>query len=84
MSEVSKTTFPLPLLRPALDGLCRDLHNGKGFSVIRGLDPKRYTAEENALIFLGISSYFGEQRGRQVSRGNVFSKSLPHYVIELR
>jgi hypothetical protein len=74
MSEISKTTFPLPTLGSILDSMCEDVHNGKGFAVLRGLDPKKYCAESNALIFLGISSYFGQQRGRQLPEGPVFCK----------
>ncbi|KAK3680898.1 hypothetical protein B0T22DRAFT_388678 [Podospora appendiculata] len=70
-NEVSPITFPLPTLGPKLVGIAVDIHRGKGFAVIRGLDPEAYSAEDNALIFLGISSYIGAKRGRQDEDGNM-------------
>lgn len=69
-------TFPLPKLGPKLQQAAVDVHGGKGFVVIRGINPDGFTPEENALIFLGISSYIGDKRGRQDEEGNMLGKSL--------
>jgi hypothetical protein len=50
-----------------------DLYQGKGFFNIRGLDPRKYSAEDNVLVFLGISSYVAEQRAKQDSYGYMLS-----------
>ncbi|KAK3320449.1 hypothetical protein B0T19DRAFT_387052 [Cercophora scortea] len=70
-NEVSPINFPLPTLGPKLIGISLDIHRGKGFAVIRGLDPEAYSAEDNALIFLGISSYIAGKRGRQDEDGSM-------------
>jgi hypothetical protein len=67
--------FPLPMLEHLLADLSTDIHTGKGFCVLRGLDPSRYTAEDNILLFLGISSYIGARRGRQSCWGEMISKA---------
>lgn len=70
-SEVSPSTFPLPTLGRKLLRLASDLHCGKGFAAIRGLNPGNFSAEDNVIVFLGISSYIGAQRGRQDEEGNM-------------
>jgi hypothetical protein len=65
LSDVRKETFPLPTLGPILDELSNELHHGKGFFVIRGIDPQEFSREDNVILYLGISSYIGEKRGRQ-------------------
>ncbi|KAK3343499.1 hypothetical protein B0T25DRAFT_593168 [Lasiosphaeria hispida] len=70
-SEVSPNTFPLPTLGQKLLRLAADIHSGKGFAAIRGLQPDEFSPEDNVLIFLGISSYIGAKRGRQDEDGNM-------------
>lgn len=72
-SEVSATTFPLPNVGPKLLRLAEDVHRGKGFAIIRGLKPDGFSPEDNVLLFLGMSSYIGGQRGRQDEDGNMLS-----------
>jgi hypothetical protein len=74
-SDVNTTNFPLPKLGNHLDKLAVDLHNGKGFFIIRGLDPQDYSAGDNVLVLLGISSYIAPRRGRQDQIGNMLSKT---------
>ncbi|KAK4238377.1 hypothetical protein C8A03DRAFT_43887 [Achaetomium macrosporum] len=70
-SEVTPSTFPLPTLGPKLQRLAAVIHYGKGFAVVRGLEPDEFSPEDNVLVFLGISSYIGVQRGRQDEEGNM-------------
>jgi hypothetical protein len=53
---------------------CLELHRGRGFFLLRGLDPNDYSPEDNVILFLGISSYIAERRGKQDAQGNMFSK----------
>ena len=71
--EVNRTNFPLRNFGDRLKSLAVDVHLGKGFCVIRGIDPKAHSLEDNTIIFLGISSYIGERRGRQDRLGNMLS-----------
>ncbi|EFX00433.1 taurine catabolism dioxygenase family protein [Grosmannia clavigera kw1407] len=70
LSSVKRDTFPLPNLGPRLKKLCSGVYNKKGFCILRGLSPKSYSREDNVIIYLGISSYFGEQRARQYPDGS--------------
>jgi hypothetical protein len=72
--SVSQETFPLPKLRSKLEGIANELHNGIGFVVLRGLDPAKYTALDNVLLYLGVTSYIAEKRGCQDSSGNMISE----------
>ncbi|KAK2462467.1 hypothetical protein APHAL10511_005437 [Amanita phalloides] len=67
---VSPSTFPLPQLGPVLRGLSYELHNGRGFFVIRAIPVDNYSREENALVYAGVSSYIGELRGVQDRKKN--------------
>lgn len=68
---VSPTNFPLPTLGPHLRILRQDIYNGKGFCVIRGLCPQRYSVEDLTILYLGLQSYIANQRGRQDEKGNM-------------
>ncbi|PKX92401.1 TauD/TfdA family dioxygenase [Aspergillus novofumigatus IBT 16806] len=57
--------IPLPTLHPILRELSHEIHNGRGFFVLRGLDVDRYSREDNILIYAGVSSHIGSLRGRQ-------------------
>jgi len=70
-SELMMSNFPLPGLRSILLHLAAELHDGKGFFVVRGLNSADYSPEDNVLIFLGISSYIAETRGKQDEAGNM-------------
>lgn len=54
--------------------LAYDIFEGPGFVTLRGLEPNMFSAEDNILIFLGTSSYVGEQRGVQDDSGNMLGK----------
>ncbi|KAI1131700.1 Clavaminate synthase-like protein [Nemania abortiva] len=71
--EVNRVNFPLPNLSKVLFSLASDLHFGLGFFALRGLDAARYSREDNVLIFLGVSSYVGEQHGKQDDSGHIFA-----------
>ncbi|RMJ01463.1 hypothetical protein CDV36_015793 [Fusarium kuroshium] len=75
---VSRDNFPLPTLGPRLDEIRRDVHDGKGFGVIRGLDPLKYSIEDLTVMYLGIQSYIANRHGRQDRKGNM----LVHIVAD--
>lgn len=68
---VNRENFPLPNLQGVLEGLSHELHAGKGFFVLRGIDLDNYSVEDGMTIYLGIQVYIGEQRARQDDRGNM-------------
>ena len=69
--DMSRQSFPLPVLGPLLRSLAWVVADGLGFFVLQGVDPDRYTAEENMVIYLGISAYISQQWGRQDEQGNM-------------
>jgi hypothetical protein len=74
---MAKDLFPLETLGLLLEEVSKDLHTGRGLTILRGLIPTKYTSWENVVIFAGISSYLGEQRGCQDRYGNMLSLSHP-------
>ncbi|KAK2595300.1 hypothetical protein QQS21_007015 [Conoideocrella luteorostrata] len=55
--------FPLsPLLSTKLRYLSQAVHNGRFFAVLRGLNPDKYTEEENVIIYGGLALYVGRDR----------------------
>ncbi|KAF4485695.1 hypothetical protein FAGAP_11453 [Fusarium agapanthi] len=75
---VSRDNFPLPTLGPKLDRIRQDVHQGKGFGVIRGLDPQKYSVEDLTVLYLGIQSHIANRHGRQDRKGNM----LVHIVAD--
>jgi hypothetical protein len=70
---VTRATFPLPALQARLAEASLDVHQGRGFAIVRGLDPRKYADEDNVTIFLAIASHIGEQRGLQDKKGSMLS-----------
>ncbi|KAF3920647.1 hypothetical protein ABW21_db0205870 [Orbilia brochopaga] len=68
-TDINKASFPLPRLGPRLDAACRSVHSGTGLGFVRGIPTQKYTDEQNVVVLLGVSSYFGETRGRQRNDG---------------
>ncbi|KAK8049733.1 hypothetical protein PG994_011463 [Apiospora phragmitis] len=75
---INVENFPLPTLAPKLAGLGQELHNGKGFSVIRGITPSDFSVEELTMVWLGIQAHIVDQRGRQDHKGNM----LVHIIAD--
>ncbi len=65
MGYIAQDTFPLPTLHPILRDISRELHDGHGFKVLRGLPVEKHTREENYIIYAGVSSHIAPIRGRQ-------------------
>lgn len=74
MSALAKENFSLPTLGPKLVEISKRLDNGVGFFVLRGFEPKKYSSEENVILYTGISCYVASQRGRQDENANMLRK----------
>jgi hypothetical protein len=59
LTTLTREHFVLPRLAPVLDTLRRELINGRGFVLMRGLPLERYTLAEAATIFWGIGTHLG-------------------------
>lgn len=69
-TKITSQNFPLPTLGPALRELSQDIHNGRGFAVLRGLNPAEFSPGDLTMIFMGVSAYIGDKLGRQDRAGN--------------
>ncbi|KAL4789768.1 hypothetical protein BDV19DRAFT_382873 [Aspergillus venezuelensis] len=65
LGQVSQETFPLPRLHETLRSISKEVHQGRGFKVIRGVPVDQHTREENIIIYAGITSHIAPVRGRQ-------------------
>ncbi|CAK3972351.1 Taurine hydroxylase SAT17 [Lecanosticta acicola] len=65
VSYIDQETFPLPNLHAALRGISHQVHNGRGFKVLRGLPVDKHNREENVMIYVGVSAHIASIRGRQ-------------------
>lgn len=65
LGYLDQETFPLPRLHSALREISNEIHNGRGFKVLRGLPVTKHNREENVIIYSGISSHIAPIRGRQ-------------------
>ncbi|OAD01551.1 hypothetical protein MUCCIDRAFT_153706 [Mucor lusitanicus CBS 277.49] len=64
-SEINKETFPLPTFGAKIKALTEEnVVEGRGFIVIRGLNPDKYTRAQNIIAYTGVSAYVGK-RGLQ-------------------
>ena len=80
VEEVNPRNFPLPSLALRLRSLVLELHNGRGFFVLRGLDLTKYLPEDNTLIYVAIASHIAGKRGKQNEDGDIFSMHLILYL----
>jgi hypothetical protein len=73
---VTPDTFPLPTVGPdVLDLMRSELHKGRGFALLRGLDSNKYSVEDLTTIYLGVQAYIANLRGRQDKKGNMLGKN---------
>lgn len=70
LGYISQATFPLPTLGPKLRQVSEEIHHGHGFKVVKGLQVRKHSREENIIVYAGISSYIAPIRGRQDDRFN--------------
>ncbi|MBM3347901.1 MAG: TauD/TfdA family dioxygenase [Betaproteobacteria bacterium] len=54
-----KADFPLPVMARRLASIARELEEGRGFVLLRGLPVRRYTLEEIKIIYWGIGCHLG-------------------------
>ncbi|HEX3915860.1 MAG TPA: TauD/TfdA family dioxygenase [Caulobacteraceae bacterium] len=57
--EIGKADFPLPTLAPRLKAIERELIDGRGFVLIRGLPRERWSNDELCMAYWGIGAHLG-------------------------
>ncbi|KAK6212664.1 hypothetical protein LQW54_005086 [Pestalotiopsis sp. IQ-011] len=90
-SALSARTFRLPQeLAGRLKAVSAECYSGVGFNIIRGLDPAKYSAADNVIIYAGIASHVAPERGFIDRKResvishllNVSSAVTPAYTLE--
>ncbi|OGA52080.1 MAG: hypothetical protein A3G24_16565 [Betaproteobacteria bacterium RIFCSPLOWO2_12_FULL_62_13] len=51
--------FPLPRVAGVLDNILKEIENGRGFMLLRGIPRSRYTDEECEIIYWGLGVHLG-------------------------
>ena len=57
--DIEKTDFPLPTLSGRLKAIERELMDGRGFVLIRGLPRERWSNDDMCLAYWGIGAHLG-------------------------
>jgi len=70
IAAIRAADFPLPALAPRLARISRDVLDGRGFALIRGLVIDPADIRRAAIAFFGIGSHFGAARA-QNAKGHV-------------
>jgi hypothetical protein len=65
LGYVTQETFPLPMLHAKLREISREIHDGFGFKVVRGVPVDKHTRQEVLIIYAGLASHIAPVRGRQ-------------------
>ncbi|KAJ5340419.1 hypothetical protein N7541_009543 [Penicillium brevicompactum] len=74
LTGISKQNFPLPNLSVRLEELRKDLIDGKGFFLFRGLPVREWDLQKCATAYMGLGTYLGyfvSQNGRGHVLGHV-------------
>lgn len=58
--SLRQADFPLPTLGRRLQAIGQDIKNGRGFALLRGLDPHRLSLQQQAYAFCGVGTYLGD------------------------
>jgi hypothetical protein len=57
--DITRDLFPLPTLGPKLEGLTRELINGRGVALIRGVPVEHYGKARASSIYWGVGMHLG-------------------------
>jgi hypothetical protein len=70
IARITKTDFPLPTVAAKLAAICKEVIEGRGFVLLRGLPVERWSIRESATAYFGIGAHFGSARS-QNGKGHV-------------
>jgi hypothetical protein len=57
--DITRELFPLPTLGPELARITRELIDGRGMVLIRGIPIERYTKDQASAIYWGVGTHLG-------------------------
>ena len=59
LEDASRELFPLPRLAPLIKNIRRELSEGSGFVMLRGIPVERYSHDELGAIYWGLGAHLG-------------------------
>lgn len=74
IKKISQANFPLPGLSKRLEALRKDLIDGKGFFLFKGIPVREWDLRKCATAYMGLGTYLGyftSQNGRGHVLGHV-------------
>lgn len=80
LDDLTRSDFPLPTLASKLSAVERELAEGRGFVLLRGIPRDRYSEQELATMFWGVGTHLGigvSQSAEGDRMGHVFDRGLP-------
>ncbi|WP_201741926.1 TauD/TfdA family dioxygenase [Mangrovicoccus ximenensis] len=75
MPDFAAADFPLGPLEPVLAACARDLEDGRGFCLLRGLPVERYSDAQIETLYYGIGLHLGQPVG-QNPRGDLIGQVM--------
>ncbi len=70
LEALRREDFPLPALAPEIAGWARELRDGRGFLLVRGLPVERWGDADSALVFWSLGLHLGRP-GAQNPQGDL-------------
>lgn len=59
LEDIEREHFPLPALQPLIAKVRREVTDGRGFVVLRGLPVETYSKDEIGMLYWGIGTHLG-------------------------
>ena len=87
LARINRSVFELPTLGPKLLKFSREIRDGRGFKVVRGLKIANYTDDEVGCIFWGVGTYLGSpvaQNPKGDLLGHVLDQGRTYGNIDVR
>ncbi|MCU0669340.1 MAG: TauD/TfdA family dioxygenase [Myxococcota bacterium] len=74
LAAVGRAEFPLPALAERIASWSRELADGRGFLLVRGLPVERWGDDDSALVYWGIGQHLGEPGAQSTARSGGVSR----------
>lgn len=87
LAQIGREHFPLTIMADRLERITREVRDGRGFVVARGIPVSRYSDEEVGLIFWGLGRYMGtplHQNANGDLLGHVYDHGRKYGEIDVR
>ncbi|KAK0732538.1 beta-lactamase/transpeptidase-like protein [Apiosordaria backusii] len=69
--DVERGSFPLSNLGGVLAQIRDDIYQGRGFAILRGIEVDEFNDADLVTVYLGLTSYVAEVRGKQNYKGSM-------------